>query len=390
MRPSGSENPSSADSPGSIAIVLAAAAFISIPLYVAPLLATAYVQEFGFPQEAPGFVISAEMAGMAIATFPALWWLRRLSWTKLTRGALVFIAFGNLACSVADSAEVLGVLRFLIGLFAGTVSIVCMSALRLTTAPKRSFALWLFVQLAAGAAILALLSVYLPAHGLPGVFRFFAAGAIALAWLTRAMPDGHADSSARHSTDAGAAFTPAVGIAGLLCLLAFYTAFSGLWTYLSELGRAAGVDQRTADTALALAPLSGLVGAAAAAACRETFGFTVPTASGISLLAAVAYVLGNVPNPQSFVLSALGLMFAWTFVVPFLLGALARVDQSGRLTVSTNVIIGIGLAAGPAMAGALSASGNPRTISNVTVGLCAASLLMAAYMARSRVHRRGD
>jgi MFS family permease len=48
--------------------------------------------------------------------------------------------------------------------------------------------------------------------------------------------------------------------------------------------------------------------------------------------------------------------FSWTFILPFILATLADIDHSGKLMNATNLVIGGGLAIGPALAGQLIAA----------------------------------
>ena len=54
-----------------------------------------------------------------------------------------------------------------------------------------------------------------------------------------------------------------------------------------------------------------------------------------------------------YAIAALLFKFTWTFVLPFILARVAGLDNSGRLMNSINLVIGGGMAAGPALAGAL-------------------------------------
>ena len=64
-------------------------------------------------------------------------------------------------------------------------------------------------------------------------------------------------------------------------------------------------------------------------------------------------ILGHRPDWQEYVASCLAVLLGWTLSIPFLLGAIARIDYSGQLTATANIVIGVGLAAGPAISCAI-------------------------------------
>ena len=58
--------------------------------FIAPLLVGGFVTELGFSNRQGGYIISAELAGFALAPIPAAIWVKRISW----RTAL-YIAAGS-------------------------------------------------------------------------------------------------------------------------------------------------------------------------------------------------------------------------------------------------------------------------------------------------------
>jgi MFS family permease len=373
------------DSRVALGATLIAAAFVAIPLYVAPALATSYVNELGFQSQQPGYVISVEMAGMGLATFPALWWVNRLHWPRLARAMLLVLIVANVICMTVRTPADLAAVRFLSGLAAGTVSIVCMSALRLTANPERSFATWLIAQLAVGALCLALLPSLLAYGGTAAVFGILALAAACLIWPVGSIHDGSAGPLGAQSSAPAPTTVSASGILGLGALLAFYVAFSCVWAFASQIAVASGIAPASAAHILSLAPIAGVLGAALAAVCGQRLGRVVPLGLGMLTLAAAVFRLSESVQLASFLVASAGLMFAWTFVVPYLLGGIASSDHSGRLTVATNVIIGLGLTLGPALGGEIVAHGSYRSVAQLPMVLCLVSFLMSLPLARRRV-----
>ncbi len=70
------------------------------------------------------------------------------------------------------------------------------------------------------------------------------------------------------------------------------------------------------------------------------------------MIVSVGLLIGQ-PLLVRYAIAALLFKFTWTFVLPFILARVAGLDNSGRLMNSINLVIGGGMAAGPALAGAL-------------------------------------
>jgi hypothetical protein len=368
-----------------IAAAIAVAAFVALALYLAPGLVTAFVRGLGFSASSPGYVIAAEMAGMGIATFPALWWLRRVRWGRLAAAMLVIIAVGDLLSMFMTTPITLGATRFVTGLAEGTVSIICMSALRLTRDPNRSFGFWLFAQLAVGALALLGLPALLATAGVAGFYGTLAVLALALASVAGRIASGHNQDIALARSAAPLAGSSWQGVAGLAAVVAFYTGFSAVWTFAGQMA-AAGTD---VAGALSVAPIGGMAGAAIAGAIGKRFGPARPLGIAAAILAGAVVVLGRRMQWLGYAAGCFAVLFGWTLAVPFLLGGIAKIDRSGRLTVAVNIAIGGGLAAGPALAAAIvGRSGRYQGVVGLTLGLTCVSYVLALPMLRANI--RGE
>ncbi len=378
---------SDADAPSRLTVTVFIASFIALALYLAPAMVTVMIDRLGFRPGDPGYVISAEMAGMGLATFPALWWLGRIHWGRLACVMLLTIALGDAVSIAATTPTALAAARFTTGLAQGTVSIICMSALRLTRDPNRSFGIWLFAELSVGALALLGLPLLVSSAGIAGFYATLGALALLLAGLGLHIPDGHD----RRSRATGTATVDArglwAGIAGLAGILGFYVGFSSIWTFASQMASPA-VGAGTVARALSIAPIGGMVGAALAGAVGTRFGSARPFALAVAALAAAAGALGLQPGWTAYQLASCGVLLGWTFGVPFLFGAIAHVDASGRLTTAINIVIGTGLAAGPAFAAMLvTSSGHYGGVVALSICLTLSSFLLALPMLRAAARR---
>jgi len=123
-------------------------------LYVAPVLIGAMVEVLEFSEAQAGYVISAELLGMLLATFPALYYINRINWRKGIFIALTLMICGGLFSAFIETFQALFISRFLFGLASGFSMAICLSIIRLTSDPDRTFGYWVTGQLVMGALVL--------------------------------------------------------------------------------------------------------------------------------------------------------------------------------------------------------------------------------------------
>lgn len=94
-----------------------------------------------------------------------------------------------------------------------------------------------------------------------------------------------------------------------------------------------------------------MVGAVIAATVSNRFKTNKLVFLGYGLLMASILLLIGSPTVIRFIVAALLFKFTWTFVLPFIMGAVSQLDTSGRLMNNINLVIGGGMAIGPAIGG---------------------------------------
>jgi MFS family permease len=129
-----------------------------------------------------------------------------------------------------------------------------------------------------------------------------------------------------------------------------------VWTFIGQIAVQSGIDAQQSGTIFAIATLLGVAGAGSA----SLIGRRLPRArlllAGFAMMMAAMLLLLNNPALARFASAALLFKFSWTFILPFILATLADIDHSGKLMNATNLVIGGGLAIGPALAGQLIAA----------------------------------
>lgn len=334
-----------------LAAIVLLAAITPAVLMTAPALAAQLAAQWQLSPAQIGDLFSCELGAMSLATLPAWWWLRRVDWRRAALAAGLLFVAANLASAFASGYSALLALRFVSALAGGSLMILCMSSAASTANPGRTYGLWVMGQLVIGALGLAVLPGLFAAHGIAAAYLLLA-GLMGLCLpLTRCLPAAGRDV-ARATGEAGSGPRLRAGL-GILAVLAFYVALSAVWTFIGGIASQAGLSDRQSGDILAVATLLGIAGAGCASLLGERWGRAPLLLAGyLMMLGAILLLLGQ-PQLARFAAAALLFKFTWTFVLPYILASLAALDPSGRLMNATNLVIGGGLALGPAIAGRL-------------------------------------
>lgn len=319
-------------------------------LGVAPVVVGALVERLGFTPAQAGLVISAHLGGIGVAGVPMTFLVRKPIWRKLLLAALpVLVGLFALAAFVKDPG-LLALTLFGAGLAGGVAVSITLPIMSRSKSPTTAFAWWVVLQLAVGSAGVALMPTLLASVGIGGLFLALAGIMALMGPLLVFVPAGPDPSEAVAGAPA-AAISP-IGIVGLVGLFLFYVAVGASWAYFERIGDAAGIAAGPIARTLSIATLCGVVGALLAAFTPPKLGQLGPLELGVATLVVSLGLLFTTLSETSFLSSAVLFKIAWTFTLPFLLGSLSLVDKTGRLLVLANIIIGVGLASGPAIAAA--------------------------------------
>ncbi|MDH4564740.1 MFS transporter [Pseudomonas sp. BN411] len=332
------------------AAIVVFAAITSAVLLTAPAIATRLAVELGLNPEQIGNLFSIELGAMSLATLPSFWWLKRVDCRRAALiAALLFIA-GNLASAATASYLPLAALRFVTALAGGSLMVLCLSCAATLPNPSRAYGFWVLGQLVLGAIGLSLLPRLFEAYGLGVVYLLLATLTLLGLPLVRAFPAAHRAPERPARSGSASRWKVAAAILGLL---GFYVALSAVWTFIGAIGAQAGLNAQASGDILAIATLMGIAGAGCATLIGERLPRTPLLCSGFGLMVAATLLLLDQPLLARFAVAVLLFKFTWTYVLPFILASLVELDESGRLMSLSNLVIGSGLALGPAMAGHL-------------------------------------
>ena len=322
--------------------------------FIAPLLVGGYVTQLGFSNQQGGYIISAELAGFAVAPIPAAIWVRRISWRTALYLAAGSIILMNLITFSLTEFSLFLVIRFLSGFAAGIQLAVCMAVIHRTLDPDRNLGYWFGLQLLAGSVGVIFLPGLIADFGVGAVFLLLAGLHALLLLFIRFIPDsGEIEQMPEVKATGSVPVLVALGFAGLFL---FEVGIMGVWTYYERIGNAGGIAAQTIGYALSASLFLGFIGSMAAAALSTRFNRLVPVAVGTGLAIFCTGLLLTDFSTAAYVISIGLFSFAWYFTLPYLMACIANVDATGRLLILSNLVTGLGTSVGPACAAFLQTS----------------------------------
>ncbi len=324
-------------------------------LLVAPVVVGQLIAEYAFSLEQAGYIIAVELAGISLATVPALWWMNHINWRRAAYMAIAAMVAVNIASVWMQSFPALLMMRSLASLAAGSLMVICLAAIGMTENKDRNFGFWVVGQLVLGAIGLVSLPLLFQRTGLWAFYVGVTIAILALIPFVRYLPTAAAANATSRSDAASWPLIDAIKRApsaalGILGIFVFYIVISGVWTYVERIGTAASISGPIIGVTLSVATVMGIIGAGLASASGGRVARHYMICLGFGLLLASVLMLWQSPAMLRYVIAVLIFKFTWTFILPFMLASISMSDPSGKLIVLTNMVIGGGLAVGPALA----------------------------------------
>lgn len=360
----------------SIAAVIWLSMVAALVANIQPMFLGALAQTYGLSGQQLGVIGGLEMLGTCIASLSAFYWFPKFSSRRVAFWALLMAMAGNLLTAELVEFEHLLAARFFTGLFgAGVLYALTLGLIGQMGSPDRVIAIAILLQVLSQAVGMGTVPMLMNTWELPGV-----TGAIALLFATgllllRVVPLQKVSVTPAANHQAVKSLLP-LGL--LISLILFSVGLGGLWAFMERIGTVAQFTQESIGGALAVAVLIGGAGALAAAFIGSRLGRTMPIAASLVLQLLACFLFATRSDWYSYVAAIAIFSFAWNLCLPFLMGAIATADASGRFMVLIPAAQAGGYAVGPLLV-ALFLMGDRYTvaawISMSVFVLCAALVL---------------
>jgi predicted MFS family arabinose efflux permease len=269
-------------------------------------------------------------------------------------GGLVY-AVGNVASAQAGSLEALLLARLVAGVGSGFVVAAGTASAASAHAPERVFAIVTVVHnLLLSAQFKALPYVLTETDPAGGYLMMAGAGVVMMPlffWLRP--PRETPDAKESLVTLLLAAPNRRLAVIAILGLFIYETAQSGVFAFVDQLGIRAGIDKYARGDALSVTGFVGLIGGVFAFWLGGRLGRIWPILIGMGGNVAAAIGLTLCEGATAYV--ALNLLWnvAYNFLTPYLMGALAALDDRGRWAVAGEALWNGGTVPGPWISGLL-------------------------------------
>ena len=353
--------------------------------YLLPVLAGIFTEAYGFNTKQVGLLLSADMTASTIASFTARYWIHRCYWRRVFPCAVLLTVIANLLCSVAESYEAILACRYLAGWGAGTMTAFMYATISASDNPDREFAYAMTLQVFLGATCLYGASQLWAAWGAEAVFVM--TGLVALLPLIclhaapRANPLTGLPGGGRDLNSVSDAIPPAALI-GLPAVGLFFASMNSIWSFMERLGDAEGFAADFIAFTLAVSLLFSFTGALVPAWLAGRIKRITAISSGYALLFIALAAIGRHPSAAIYLVALCVYNFFYSFVIPFQNGWIASLDRTGRTVVLLPVLQGIGLSAGPVLAGLVIVGNQYANIIYVSI-----ILLLFSYFLFFRMYR---
>jgi predicted MFS family arabinose efflux permease len=328
----------------------------NLGFWLLPLTVGNFIDGYGYSEARAGLLSSLEVSAIALASLAAAPLVKKVSLRRMARVFAVIAIIGHALSAFAPSFPLLAAARFTAGLGEGAVLAAGYAAIAASANPDRAYATVFVIVGIGAAALLSLLPNIVGGLGPASFFLCLAALTAMFLPLTGRLPHRGA-ATADTATENATPGKSSVGLSRTLCLLAaiFFVAFveSCAWTFIEQRGQDIDFTTETIGYILGGVTIVGVLGGVLAALLGTRYGRLRPIL--LALLVQGCCIAG-VYTLESRVVFTTGLVF-WSFclffVYPFLLGASASADQSGRLAAAAGGLLTAGGVLAPGFSGTI-------------------------------------
>jgi DHA1 family inner membrane transport protein len=397
--PAAAESQRLAAPPASTRVIIAATLAWTLGLFsywAQPQLLGPIMDDYGLGEEAVGWLFSLENLAYGLTILLVAGPLARYSRSGVAIGGAALFCAGNVASTFAGSYESLLLTRWFVGVGGGLIGAAGTAAMASTGNPERAFAvatvgsnlLWSLEPMAIPFAIVPFSS--------SGGFLLLAGASLVMApafvWLLPPRAAAVTAATGEAKPSLWAAPNRILALVALSGTFVFEIGQGGVWTFVAQIAEQIGMNEHATGTAMTVTGLAGLIGGVVAAWLGNRIERKLAIAIGIGLNALAAVGLAFTDD----VVAYYALMWLWTvgytFVVPYLMGALTAMDDLGRWVVANDGIWTLGDAFAPGLAGlVVERTGSYALLGGMAFGTgLACTIAMVLVLVRFDAQRRRE
>ena len=345
-------------------------------LMTQPMVVGVYTDMLGFDLQQGSTVIIAEVAGGALASILAMFWINRVNWRLAVLFALACVLAGNILTTYQTDSQIITAIRFAVGFLGqGTAFAIGISMVGGTAAPDRNFGFVIAAQVAFGVVAMATLRPLVDAFGsVGGMYLPLAGLAVVAMAFVKFVPEGPAEQEHHAASGEGSLALPLTGLAAMLI---WCCGLGAIWTFVERIAVAGGLESATALGSLAISSAVAISGAllAATLAARGVGRFLPVTIALLGQIVVAWFLQGEITFIELVIKASIFQVF-WNMTGPFLMGAIAASDTQGKVAVLIPAAQTSGFFVGPAIAGAFIENAGLSAANYTAIACCALALLI--------------
>ena len=342
--------------------------------------------------QAVGILSSMFYVGFTLTTSTAFFWIRTLSWRKVTVVAVPVAAVSLIGAGLATGFTGMAGAIFLSGCAFSALYGIGTTLLGDSSRPAR----WYGLKIASEAGLGAILLLILPGAviarwGFEGMMFAMAAVVVVCAVFLLKLPaagaKGEENGPGREREALAAILRLALWLA-LASVMVFLFSTTMIWAFVERMANDAGFEAIAVGNILSLTLVFAVGGSLLAMLLGERFGSGGPFAAACLLLLISLVLLNRVVSLGDYATAACLFTFSFGLGIPYVVTIVAELDLDGRFVVLTVPAIGIGVMAAPAVGGGLTQSSGYQAIlwaGGIAVVLAAALSLLALKLGLPQV-----
>lgn len=343
-------------------------------LMTQPMVVGVYVDMLGFEMQQGGNVIIAEVAGGALASVLAMFWINKINWRLAVAFALLCVVAGNVLATLQTDAQLITAIRFGVGVLGqGTAFAIGISMIGNTADPDRNFGFVIAAQVGFGVLAMATLRPLVDSfQSIGGMYLPLAALALLALAFVRFVPQGPAKQEHQQGAEGGSLALP---IVGLIAMLIWCCGLGAFWTFVERIAVDGGLESALALRSLAVSSAVAISGAllAATLAARGVGRFLPVTIALLGQMAVAWFVQGEMNWVELAIKASIFQVF-WNLTGPFLMGAIAASDTQGKVAVLIPAAQTSGFFVGPAIAASFMAEAGLSAANITAIACCGIAL----------------
>ncbi len=332
------------------------AVFIGMPMLVGSLADT-----LGFDEQQLGWLASADLMGIFVASIAASLLVNRLNRQLMVYVGITVAIIANFSSTIFHDFNTLFTIRIISGLGGGLCYSVGVATLAGTHKTARNFSILLFVLVAVNAIELYTFPSISASWGVDGIFLFFCGAFVLTYYFVRWLPRSNKEASVQTNNSVNQTskvviptWIPWLCLAAVACV---YINVGAFWAFIERLGVDASLTDDFISNTLALGTLFTLSGCAIATWMGNKYGQSKPLIAAFALMTAILFLLAFKVTPISYVIAATVFNFCWLFIDVFQLGTIGNIDHSGKYAALVPGAQGFTQSISPAVAGYILSQG---------------------------------